>query len=235
MSKATDPLQVTPQQIRRFIKGRGWTSLADVQEDIDSPMGQSLDAMECATWEKKGIRSSDLASVVAQEIASMIHSYEEGSLILFPLEVRTWREGMGMSQPQAAEYLGVARSTWSRWEQLGIDDHFAGTAAYALAASVISKNPTLLAERTRAIPMLLDLERAAGREAKTPTDVAVAISRWGGQGDYARLGLGSFGLYRLLKDAWDTLPCPSCFAMNPTDAHFCSICGLGIEAREARP
>lgn len=235
MSKATDPLQITPQQIRRFIKGRGWNSLADVQADLDSMIGQSVDAMECETWESRGIRTSDLASDVAQELASLIRSYEEGFLILFPLEVRSWREGMGMSQPQAAEYLGVARSTWSRWEQLGIDDHFAGTAAYALAASVISKNPSLLAERTRTIPILLDLERAAGREPKSAIEAAVAISRWGGQGDYARLGLGSFGLYRLLKDAWDTLACPICSAMNPTDARFCSSCGSAIEAEVTKP
>jgi DNA-binding transcriptional regulator YiaG len=235
MAKIPNPILVTPQQIRRFVRGHGWSTLADAEGDLEPLTNQSLEAADWEIWEKKGLRASDMASEIAKQLAEMVNAYEEGSLILSPSEIRSWREGMGLSQPEAAEYLGVARSTWSRWEQLGIVDNFAGTAAYALAASVAAKNPDLLAERNESLHKVREMEIALGRTWKDVTHQAIAISGWGGNGTYARLGLGSFGLYQLLREAWNTLPCTTCSAMNPTDASYCASCGSALVKEVTQP
>lgn len=228
MKNAPDTVQVTAQQIKRFVHGFGRASLTEAKQDIERELGHETDVTGWGIWEAKGLRSSDMASPVAKAIADLVTAYEEGTLILSPLQVRSWREGMGVSQPEAAEYLGVSRSTWSRWEQTGIVDHFAGTAAYALAASATAKDSMLVEERAQAIRKILGMEITLGRSHLTPIQQAIAISTWGGQGYYARLGIGSFGLYQLLRDAWDTRVCASCMAKIPMDARFCSNCGSAM-------
>lgn len=235
MPPPPDPIQVTPQQIRRYIKGHGFKTLADAKGELECQIGDDFDITGCDAWEKRGIRISDLESPFAKEIVAAVHSHEDGTSILSPIEVRVWRKRMGLSQPEASEFLGVARTTLSRWEKSGIIEAGVGIAAHALAASVASKDPERLTERIRTIPILLDLNRKAGRKPQTAIEEAIAISLWGGQGEYARLGLGSYGLYRLLKDAWDTLACPSCFAMNPTDARNCSSCGSSLTSNKEVP
>ena len=235
MNKTPDPILITPLQVRRFVRNHGWSTLAEAKGDLGALTTQSLETTEWESWEKKGLRTSDMASEIARHLADMVNAYEEGSMILSHVEIRSWREGMRLSQPEAAEFLGVARSTWSRWEQLGIVDNFAGTAAYALAASVVSKDPRRLAERSRALHTVLEMEVALGRTWKDSIHQAIAISGWGGSGTYARLGLGSYGLYQLLRDAWDTATCAKCPAKIPTDARFCPSCGTALEKEAPMP
>jgi len=220
---------VTPQQLKRFVLGHGWESLAQAKEDVELDLGRQVEVTGWEAWEKRGLRGSDLTCEVAQAIARLVATYEEGALILSSLQVRSWREAMGLSQPEASEYLGVARSTWSRWEQLGIVDHFAGAAAYALAASIASKDPGTVAERARAILKIQNIEKTLGRIGRPPIQEVIATSTWGGQGEFARLGIGSFGLYFLLRDAWETNVCTACASMNSVQANFCSNCGSTLE------
>lgn len=229
MNNAPDTLMVTPQQIKRYIHANGWTAITQAKKAVELELRHETDVTGWEIWETKGIRSSDMSSPAAKAITDLVAAYDEHELILTPLQVRSWREEMKMSQPEAAEYLGVSRSTWSRWEQFGIVDHFAGTAAYALAASVASKDPNLLLARTQEIHKFLSLAKTRGQKLETPIQQAIAISSWGGQGYHARLGLGSFGLHQLLADAWDTNICSACSTKNPVRAKFCLDCGSAIE------
>jgi|GEM_PF-4076960 len=230
MKQVDDSIQVTPQQIKRYVWGFGYASIKDAKDIVELELQREVDPSSWVIWEKHGLRKSDLASDEAQAIAMLVREYEKGSLILDPLEVRTWRKDMGFSQPEASEFLGVTRATWSRWEQLGIVDRGAGIAAYALAASVTSKDPSRLAERAEAIRDILDLHRATSRFQKKPVSDVMAISQSGGQGNGARLGLGTYGLYQLLREAWETEVCGSCGARNAENASFCSACGSSMKS-----
>jgi len=230
MKQVDDSIQVTPQQIKRYVLGYRYGSLKDAKDMVEMELQREVDPSSWVIWEKNGLRKSDLASDEAQAIAMLIREYEKGSLILDPLEVRTWRKDMGFSQPEASEFLGVTRATWSRWEQLGIIDRGAGIAAHALAASVTSKDPSRLAERAKAIREILELHRATSRFQKKPVSEAMAISQWWGQVNGAPLGLGTYGLYQLLREAWETEVCGSCGAKNPDKAKFCSSCGSSLNS-----
>lgn len=228
MTSNTPP--ITPQRIKRYLQGFGLTSLVQEKKRVECLLNRDVEVTGWDEWQKKGMTDSDLTSDIAQTIAELVTAYEESILILTPTQVRSWRETMKLSQPDAADYLGVSRSTWSRWEQLGIVDHFAGTAAYALAASVTSMDPALLLERTKEIHRFFAEEAGRiGLNLKTSRQKAIAISRMGGMGYYARLGLGSLGLYHLLTDAWDTKVCSACSTKNPVRAKFCLNCGSAME------
>lgn len=233
MARTPDPLLISPKQIQRYLEGHFHTALAEVCDLVAVYLNRdTVDVSGWATWQTKGIHASDLRDEAARVIVSLIEEFEDDFLAMRPTEVRQWRESHNLSQPEAAELLGVARSTWSRWEQLGINDHYAGTAAYVLAASATGQNPGRVQERDRAIRSLLDLEERAKHKPPTQMEAAVVLSRWGGMGEYAKFGLGSYGVYRLLREAWENLGCQNCRAMNPTDSRFCSACGSPLNRKE---
>ncbi|MBK8793321.1 MAG: helix-turn-helix domain-containing protein [Holophaga sp.] len=229
MKKNTSSPFVTPQQIKRFLHIMTWNSLSDAQATIEESLGRPVDTSNWAAWEKSGMRETELTSDDLP-IAEFICRVVGQTLFLSPLQVRVWREELDLSQPDAAKFLGVARSTWSRWEQVGIEDHFAGSAAYALAASIASKDPKLVAERASSIVEIRRIGKSMGRKFSNQMQEAIHISGWGACAtDFARLGIGSYGLYLLLRNAWDSNACPRCAAKNSTDAKFCSSCGSALE------
>ena len=137
--------------------------------------------------------------------------------LLTPESIKQWRDSRKLTQQQLADLLNVGVASVARWE--GGTAEPTGPAKAILEALMTAGDPEKQATREEMIARF-------GKTAGIAGILGVAGLPLGG------IGLASYGIYKLLKEAWEPNQaqkvCPACETPTASNARFCGACGLKL-------